>query len=285
MSESGKCEVSLLCESVGMSRQNFYKQRSVRQKTWVDESLVLELIRSERCVHRRMGGRKLLYLLKGEMAAAGVSMGRDRLFSLLGRHDLLVEKKRNGARTTRSWHGFGTYPNLAAGMKLTAPHQLWVSDITYIRTDQGFMYLCLVSDAYSRMIIGYHGSDNLEMTGALAALSMAMKQLPEGGRPTHHSDRGSQYCCGPYIDKLNKRGMSISMTEKNHCYENAKAERLNGIVKQEYGLGETFGSKAEAAAAVRQAVHLYNDDRPHESLKYLTPSQVHGGRIPSPVRG
>jgi putative transposase len=263
-----------------MTRQNYYKQRTLRERESIDESLVLELIHRERCQHPRMGCRKLMHLLRPDLESAKVKIGRDRFFALLGRHDLLIEQKRNYARTTNSWHGFGVYPNLAKDLELSGPHQLLVSDITYIRTLEGFMFLSLVMDAFSRAIVGYDTSDSLEMEGALRALSMAQDQLPRWGpnrpnQPMHHSDRGSQYCCGPYIAQLKEKGMSISMTEENHCYENALAERLNGILKQEYGLGAAFKNKSNVRPAVEEAVWLYNEYRPHGSLGNRVPMTVH----------
>jgi len=260
-----------------MSRQNYYQQRSLRSRESIDESLVLELVRRERCLHPQIGCRKLLGLLKADLQSAQVKIGRDRFFALLGREDLLIERKPNYARTTNSWHGFGVYPNLAKDLTLTGPDQLLVSDITYIRTLEGFMFLSLVMDSFSRAIVGYDSSDSLEMQGALRALSMAQRQLPRSRtiRTVHHSDRGSQYCCGPYIAQLESKKMSISMTEQNHCYENSQAERLNGILKQEYGLGELFKSKSSVPAAVREAVSLYNEYRPHGALGNRVPMSVH----------
>ena len=150
-----------------------------------------------------------------------------------------------------------------------------VSDITYIRTREGFVYLCLVMDAYSRAVVGYDCSDSLESQGALRALSMALKQLPASRDVVHHSDRGCQYCSGDYVERLKSRGMRISMTEENHCYENGKAERLNGILKEEYGLGGSFLSKSAAYRSVRDAIVLYNCRRPHQSPGYRCPMEVH----------
>jgi len=169
------------------------------------------------------------------------------------------------------------YPNLAQDLALTGPHQLLVSDITYVRTVEGFMFVSLLMDAFSRAIVGYDASDTLEMEGALRALAMALGQLPAGSVTMHHSDRGSQYCCGAYIQELRAGGLRISMTENNHCYENAQAERLNGILKQEYGLGQTFAHKGQVGVAVQEAVGLYNHHRPHTALGYRFPMQVHGG--------
>lgn len=258
-----------------MSRQNYYKHRKLRQRRQVDEGLVLSLVRRERAVQPKLGTRKLLHMLKDEMLSGGVYVGRDRLFSILGENHLLVPRRRKGCRTTDSRHGFGVYCNLLKDAVLTSPHQALVSDITYIRSDEGFMYLSLVMDAYSRAVVGYDCSDSLEAEGTLRSLSMALRTLPKGSKAIHHSDRGSQYCCGAYIKKLKRRGLRISMTEDNHCYENSRAERLNGILKQEYGLGGRFRKKSEVRRAVREAVGLYNCRRPHQSLGYQCPMEVH----------
>jgi transposase InsO family protein len=258
-----------------MSRQNYYKQRHYRRSREVDEELILSLVRRERAVQPRLGTRKLLHILGAELNSAGVSVGRDRLFSILGRNSLLIKRRFRGYRTTDSCHLFRVYGNLLKDVFLTSPHQALVSDITYIRTDEGFMYLSLVMDAYSRAIVGYDCSDSLEADGTLRSLSMALRKLPSGSKTIHHSDRGSQYCCGAYVEKLRRRGLRISMTEENHCYENSQAERLNGILKQEYGLGGRFRSKFDVRKAVREAVTLYNCRRPHQSLGYRCPMEVH----------
>lgn len=280
----------MLCRLAGMTRQNYYKQRALRQRAWVDEQLVLELIRRERCRQPQLGGRKLLHLCWGDMQSAQVPMGRDRFFALLRREDLLIQRPKRGARTTDSRHRFAVYPNLAGSRVLTGPHQLLVSDITYLRTQEGFMYLCLVMDAFSRAIVGHDCSDSLEMEGALRALAQALRQLPTevrgpGGGAMHHSDRGAQYCCGPYVERLRKAGVTISMTQQNHCYENSQAERLNGTLKREYALGQTFASKAPVRPDVAEAVTLYNHHRPHQALGYRFPIQVHRSWTPPPGPG
>ena len=259
-----------------MSRQNYYRQRRVRQRQQVDEQLVLELVRRERWRQPKLGGRKLLHLIGPELRDAGVAIGRDRFFELLKAHDLLIERRRRTVRTTDSRHGFAIYPNLAKELVLTGPHQLWVSDITYLRTETGFVYLALVMDAFSRTIVGYDCSDSLEAIGALRALDMAIGQLPAGARPMHHSDRGIQYCCGDYIQRLTDAKLTISMTEQNHCYENSQAERLNGTLKHELGLSTTFNAADAARAMTDEAVTIYNHHRPHQALSYATPMQVHG---------
>jgi len=258
-----------------MTRQNYYKAGKRRARRQVDESLILELVCRERAMQPRLGARKLLHLISPELASAGVSIGRDRFFALLSSHDLLIERRARSCRTTNSWHGFGVYPNLLKDAELTGPHQALVSDITYIRTREGFMYLSLVMDAWSRAIVGYDCSDSLEAEGALRALGMALGQLPADAKPIHHSDRGSQYCCGDYVGALASGKVRISMTEENHCYENSQAERLNGILKQEYGLGGELCDKASVDRAVREAIWLYNHRRPHQSLQYACPMTVH----------
>ena len=258
-----------------MTRQNYYKERTHRNRQVIAESLILALVRHERAMQPKLGGRKLLHMIGSDLASAGLSIGRDRLFALLSSHDMLIKRKRRHYRTTNSWHGFQVYPNLIKDLPLTEAHQALVSDITYIRTDEGFVFLALVMDASSRAIVGYDCSDSLESEGALRALSMALGQLPNACGAIHHSDRGSQYCCKAYVGALKSSGLRISMTEENHCYENSQAERLNGILKQEYALGEGFGSKRDAYAAVKQAVHLYNHRRPHQSLSYHCPMVVH----------
>lgn len=258
-----------------MSRQNYYRQRRVRQRERIDGQLVLDLVRRERWRQPKLGGRKLLHLIGPELRDAGVVMGRDRFFALLKTHDLLVERRRRTPRTTHSRHGFAVYPNRAKDLSLTGPHQLWVSDITYLRTEVGFVYLALIMDALSRMIVGYDCSDSLEVVGALRALARAIKQLPSGMCPMHHSDRGIQYCCREYIQRLRGAELPISMTEQNHCYENSQAERLNGTLKHELGLGATFGAAQAARHMTHQAVTIYNHHRPHQALAYATPMQRH----------
>jgi len=258
-----------------MSRQNYYKQRCLRYSQAVDEAFVLSLVRRERALQPFLGVRKLLVILRGEFAKAGVSIGRDRFFALLSRHGLLIERRRRYCRTTDSRHGFRVYGNLLKAVTLSGPHEAFVSDITYIRTDEGFMYLSLVMDAYSRAIVGYDCSDSLEAEGVLRSLSMALKGLPSGSKTIHHSDRGSQYCSGAYVEMLRRDGLRISMTEANHCYENSQAERLNGILKQEYGLGGRFRRKCDVLRVVSEAVKLYNCRRPHQSLGYRCPIEVH----------
>ena len=259
-----------------MSKQNFYREKRARHGKEVEEGFVLDLVRAERAQQPSLGTRKLLVRIGPELAEAGVSLGRDRFFEVLRRHELLIPRHRHsGPRTTDSRHRFRVYSNLLKHSELAGPHQAWVSDLTYIRTREGFVYLALVMDAWSRKIVGWHLGETLESLGCLAALRMALGQLPPGLQPIHHSDRGTQYCCWAYVDLLQSRDLEISMTEENHCYENGKAERLNGILKQEYGLGGEFSRKSEVKRSVSQAVTLYNEQRPHTALGYRTPASMH----------
>lgn len=279
VAEGGAKEAGLkvgeLCDFVDMSRQNYYAARRLRRRREVDESMIVELVKRERRMQPRLGGRKVLHLLRGDLAEANVSIGRDRFFEVLAENDLLVVRKRGRPHTTNSRHSLPVFRNLFTGNTFGAPNDAWVSDLTYIRTDEGFLYAALITDAVSRKIVGAHIGDTLEAEGCLAALEQALADLPAGKHPIHHSDRGCQYCCHAYVERLQERGLSISMTEIMHCYENSMAERVNGILKQEYEMDSTFRTKTQAKKAFKQAVWLYNHRRPHLSLDYGFPADVH----------
>jgi len=259
-----------------MTRQNYYARRKQRQRRNVDGDLAAELVRRERQLQPRLGTRKLHHMLKGELKAAGVKIGRDRMFEELGKRDLLLEPVRAlYPQTTQSYHTLARFGNVIKDKEVKGPDEVWVSDLTYLRTAEGFLYMALITDKYSRKIVGSHVGDSLEAVGCVRALEQALAGLPEGSKPIHHSDRGSQYCCHEYVNLLQKRGLQISMTEVDHCAENALAERMNGILKQEYGLGVEFPSKAAARRAAPQGIHLYNTRRPHSALQMRTPDEVH----------
>jgi len=259
-----------------MSRQNYYAQRRRRQREKVDADLVEQLVKRERCLQPRLGGRKLHRVLQKELGEAGVELGRDRFFKVLAERKLLLEPKAAAFPcTTHSRHNLPVFTNQVKGLELTGANQAWVSDITYLRTSEGFLYLALITDKWSRKIVGHHCGDSLEAEGCLKALEVAVEKLPGSARPIHHSDRGSQYCCHLYVDRLRELRFTISMTEKDHCAENAMAERMNGILKQEYGLGVQFRTKADALCAAAQGIWLYNTRRPHTALGYRMPDQVH----------
>lgn len=268
--------VAGVCRKLRMSRQNYYAQRRRRQRQQVDAQLVVELVRQERAVQPRMGTRKLQRVLQPQLEQAGIYLGRDKLFALLGQQGLLLEPRRAAfPHTTQSRHSLPVFTNLVQDRELDGPNQVWVSDITYLRTREGFLYLALITDAWSRKIVGSHCGDSLEVEGALGALEAALRELPAPARPIHHSDRGSQYCCHEYVQRLQGRHLPISMTERDHCAENALAERVNGILKSEYGLDLEFATKAAARRAVAQALQLYNTRRLHTALDYRVPAVVH----------
>jgi transposase InsO family protein len=201
--------------------------------------------------------------------------GRDRFFDLLRREGLLIRRKKKYAKTTNSRHRFRKYRNLIKDLLIERPNQVYVADITYIRTLSGFCYLSLITDACSRKIVGYHLSRSLGIEGCLCALKKALSVLPQGASVIHHSDRGIQYCSDDYTALLNKYQVRISMTEENHIYENAMAERVNGILKDEFMLGEILTSYEVARQMVREAVNIYNEKRPHQSLGYEKPAVRH----------
>ena len=259
-----------------MTRQNYYARRRLRQRREVDAELVIEMVRGERKLQPRLGARKLHHLYKDPLARAGVKLGRDRFFSVLREGGLLLKRRRaEYPRTTNSYHTLPVFGNCVKSTRVTRPNQIWVADLTYLRTRMGFLYLALLTDKASRKIVGYHCGDNLEAQGCVKALEMALHDLPLEVRPIHHSDRGTQYCSHEYINRLTGRGLGISMTETNHCAENALAERMNGIIKAEYGLDREFATKKQARQCVKEAIYLYNTRRPHTSLNYRFPTEVH----------
>jgi len=203
--------------------------------------------------------------LENEFLKANLKVGRDTLFNLLRKHQMLTLRKKYSARTTNSLHRFYKYKNIIKDLEVSRPNQVWVSDITYIRTIKGFCYLALITDMYSRKIIGYDLSDSLELNGCVRALNKALYQAKSVKGLIHHSDRGIQYCSNVYTLILKRNKIDISMTEENHCYENALAERVNGILKDEFYLDQTFDNVAHAKRAAKNAINLYNEIRLHFS--------------------
>ena len=259
-----------------MSRQNYYARHQQRRRREVDAELVAGLVQRERCLQPRLGTRKLHHMLRGQLEQAGVRIGRDRMFEELRRRKLLLKPiKARYPRTTQSYHNLPVFRNRIKGKEVKAPNEVWVSDISYLRTEEGYVYLALITDKFSRKIVGWHVGDSLEAVGCLRALERALEELPEQSKPIHHSDQGCQYCCHEYVNRLDQRGLPISMTESDHCAENALAERMNGILKQEYGLDTEFETKAHARLAVEQGIELYNTRRPHTALGFRVPAQVH----------
>jgi transposase InsO family protein len=266
--------MSAICGWYGISRQAYYQQVRRDGARTAQEQQVLELVRQQRQKHPRLGTRKLLHELRDALQARGIRMGRDRLFDLLRRAGLLIGRRRNRRRTT--WSGAWHSPNLLQEVTVTAPNQAWVSDITYVETEERFGYLCLVMDHYSRYILGFDFCDSLAVEGAQRALAMAVRQA--GGATANtilHSDHGIQYTCHAFREDLDRYLMRASMGQVGNCYENAHAERLNGILKQEYALDQRFLDLAQARRAILEAIWLYNHERPHLSLNYRKPVQVH----------
>lgn len=261
-----------------MSPQNYYARRRARRHQQVNVQLALELVRAQRRHQPRLGGRKLYHLISPELKAAGVKMGRDRFFKELGKAGLLVEKRRSQwPKTTKFDPNLPVFGNLVKGRKVSGPNQVWVADITYIRTRQAFVYLGLITDQWSRKIVGCHLGPTLETKHVLKALAMALKSLKPGQRPIHHSDRGCQYASHAYVKCARAAGLRMSMTETHHSAENALAERVNGILKQEYYLDGDFADPRQARQATYGAIGSYNTRRPHSALGYATPEQRHSG--------
>jgi transposase InsO family protein len=266
-----------VCRQVGITRQNYYARRKARQRRGVDAQLVVALVMAERQIQPRLGTRKLHFMLKGVLVKEGVWLGRDRFLEVLRQAGLLLAPKPvEYPCTTNSHHCLPVFGNRIKGLAVSQPNEVWVGDLTYVRTAMGFLLLALLTDKVSRKVVGYyHCGDTLEAGGCLAALKQAVAEMPAGATPIHHSDQGTQYCSHEYVNWVVAHGLSVSMTETDHCAENALAERVNGILKSEYGLGGEFKTKAGGRLAVDQAVHLYNTRRPHTALGYRTPEAAH----------
>lgn len=264
-----------LCELFGKTRQGWHEWACRKEELSLTDAIIVKLVKEIRQDQPRIGTRKLLYMLGPTLAEHGIKMGRDSLYDLLGHYGLLLRYRRRKPYTTNSNHPYHKYPNLIPDLVLNGAGELWVSDITYLRLTKGFCYLSIVTDAYSKKIVGYQVHPTLESQGALEALIMAAQQRESGKKLIHHSDRGVQYCCKDYVQMLEHCKIEISMTEKGDPYENAIAERVNGILKSEFALENTFVNIDKARAAADKAVDIYNHKRPHASCDYLTPAIAH----------
>lgn len=243
----------------------------------MEAALVLRQVALIRRELPKVGTRKLQYLLKDFFVQHGIKMGRDALFSLLMEEGLLIKKRKRSVSTTNSRHRFRKYPNLMRELELVRSEQVWVCDITYISLQKSFCYLSLVTDAYSKKIVGYNLEATLETEGCVKALAMALQSRAKTTQHglIHHSDRGIQYCSTAYVQLLLASHIAISMTEKGDPYENAVAERINGILKDEFNLSRTFQNIHQANSVVQESIALYNSKRPHSSISYLTPDKAH----------
>lgn len=241
----------------------------------MEEELVVKQVLLIRKTLPKLGGRKLHHMLQNFMEQHRINMGRDQLFDLLSEQGLLIKKRKRRVSTTNSNHRFRKYPNMTKGLEINRSEQLWVSDITYLSTRQGFVYLSLITDAYSKKIVGYNVENNLATEGCIKALQMALEGRKQCKRLLiHHSDRGIQYCSSAYVELLQSKSVTISMTEKGDPHENAIAERVNGILKDEFNLYQTFRSISHAKSVVKQSVFYYNNHRPHGTCDYLTPQKT-----------
>ncbi len=267
--------IDAICNSFSLKRDAFYKyqKRYVARKK-VNKTVV-QLVKKSRRILPREGTRKLIRSLKEDFRINNLKIGRDQLFRILRENGLLVRRKKYSSRTTNSHHRFYKYANIIKDLVIDRPNKVWAADITYIRTIKGFCYLALITDMHSRKIVGYDLSDSLELTGCVRALKKALYHNRIVEKLIHHSDRGIQYCSNVYTNELKRKKIDISMTEENHCYENALAERVNGILKDEFYLDQTFASVVQAKKAAKNAIKLYNSKRLHLSLDYKTPNYVH----------
>jgi transposase InsO family protein len=273
-----------LCAWFGITRQAYYQNSWSAVKQTTREDVVIDQVKQIRSNHPKMGTRKLYKKLQPFMKDHQVKMGRDALFNLLNAHHLQIRRNRRSVRTTQSFHWLRKYPNLIKGLVPTAANQLWVSDITYWRNNDSFVYISFITDVYSHKIVGYHVAPTLETVESIKALDMALSGLKiEAGTKyslIHHSDRGIQYCSSLYVNKLKEHGIQISMTENGDPRENAVAERVNGIIKGEYLDNYRAVNLKQGKKLLASVVNLYNSDRPHMSIGNLIPNELHHATKP-----
>jgi transposase InsO family protein len=277
--------LQVLCRLFGVTRQAYYQHLTQFSEKSLEAMIILKEVQQIRINHRRMGCRKLYELLEPIMLCHQIKMGRDALFDLLRANGLLVRKTRRSHLTTNSFHWLRKYPNRIRDFVPTGRNQLWVSDITYWRWQNQFFYISFVTDAYTHKIVGYQVAKTLEAIESISALKMAIKDTDkkELANLIHHSDRGVQYCSQGYVKLLQDNSIEISMTENGDPLENAIAERVNGIIKNEYLFNLDIRRLSQAQLELNKAVKLYNNERPHMSLGMLTPRQVHEQKI-TPVK-
>jgi len=268
--------IGRLCKLFGKSRQAYYKRNNYNQQKYSEEVLILELVAGIRRELPGIGVHKLYWLMRQPLRTNGIKLGRDKLNELLRRHGLLIRKPKRTPKTTNSKHWLKKYPNLLKGQVVSQSEEVWVSDITFIGVGSDFNYLYLITDVYSHKIVGHNLHSRLTNEGALLALDMALKSRSKFlSNMIHHSDRGVQYCSFDYVRNLKENNIKISMTENGDPYENAMAERVNGILKNEFKLNRLFKNQYEARLAVENSIRSYNQYRPHMSCSYLTPVQAH----------
>jgi putative transposase len=259
-----------------------YKQPQDDGKKRQKAEAIKVLVDQERKVLPRLGTRKLYHLIGPQLKQKGLKMGRDGLFNLIRDYGLQIKPRKRYVQTTMSKHWLRKWPNQVKEMVASRPDEVWVSDITYLKTEEGTMYLNLITDAFSRKIVGHALADNMETESMIPALDRALKQreCPELGT-IHHSDRGLQYCSKEYVQRTTLNNVRLSMTENGDPYENALAERMNRTIKEEFGMDRTLKSKSQVKLLVEESISLYNNKRPHLALKMNTPQRVHKTKIPA----
>lgn len=270
-----------LCGWFGITRQAYYKYNKKIIETSITEHLIVREIQAIRKRHPRIGGRKLYKMVLPFLSSHRIKMGRDSLFSLLASNNLLVKKRKSKVYTTNSFHWLRKYPNLIQNFTPQGINQLWVSDITYWEVPFGNLYISLITDAFSHKVVGYQLAESLKAIETLQALEMAVHNLPSETQQSliHHSDRGVQYCSKIYVELLKKNNVKISMTQSGDPLDNAIAERINGIIKDEYLMNYKITSFDLAVEKLKQTITLYNQERPHMSIDNLTPEYVHQNNI------
>lgn len=267
--------IAVLCRLFGKTRHAYYDSLWRKEDCLVKEDVILQEVASIRKELPRLGTRKLHYMLQNKLSSHQIQLGRDYLFDLLAEHKLLVRQRKRRITTTDSRHWMKKYTNLIKELVIIRPEQVWVSDITYVRLVNQWGYLSLITDAYSRRIMGFSFRQDLSAEGCLDALKMALDNRLYDQPLIHHSDRGSQYCSHKYVDLLLQNNIAISMTENGDPYENALAERINGIIKAEFNLYSSVLGFENTKALIAKSIKSYNELRPHASCDYLTPEQAH----------
>jgi len=263
-----------LCSLFGLTRQAYYQQSRRDLGLELKSRVTLELVAKIRKQQPKIGVRKLYFLIQQDMRHHQIKIGRDGLFDLMAARGLLVQKRKRLIKTTNSQHWHRKYDNLIKEVVPNKRDQLWASDITYIPVAGSFCYLSLVTDIYSHKIVGFNVSENLAADGCIKSLNMALKGRSVTSNLIHHSDRGIQYCCTEYVKILQANNVSISMTQNSDPYENAIAERVNGILKEEL-LQDKYSDYTSANKAIKAAIATYNNKRPHMSCDMLTPAAAH----------
>ena len=268
--------LGILCGLLGKTRQAYYDRSRRLEQQLFNDAILVDLVKTERQIAKRVGAKRLYDILKPEILSHGIKIGRDQFIEVLRCNDLLVKRRRKRKKTTFSRHGLHKYPNISKDIELDRAEQLWVSDITYIRVGAEFCYLILITDAYSRKVVGHNFSKTMEAKFCVRALEQAIKGRMFINRPLmHHSDRGLQYCSWDYTELLKDNTIAISMTENGDPLENALAERMNGIFKDNFDIARTFSSFEEAQEFIDLAIDYYNNRLPHSSVDKLTPAQAH----------